>query len=293
MSISLSGFPAYLAIMTIILVIAVIPMYILSKLRRKTYEFSRQYDTVVKTEYMPPLNLTPAEIGYLSDAKFSKQEFYATILDLEQRGYINIEKNTIYSFKLERLQKEIVSLHKHEQLVLEEFSNTNSLIVSNSLNLKKFRQMVIASLAQKGLVKQSRLNINFLVTRIIILFLLFNTLLTLLLTFTGDSSASERLIFFFLTPLLFTPLTLPVSIVLGFIYHKIVGETGLWTKKMKNTWVEIAGYKYFIEQVELDNIKFESSELKTKTKIDAFPYAVALGLDTDWEKRFSNNKESN
>jgi len=285
MNISLSGFPAYVAIILFLLMFAMIPMYVISKLRRGTYEFARQYDTIIKTEYEAPYYLTPAELGYLTDAKFSKQEFFATILDLEQRGYLRIDKQSAYSFGITNLNKE-GRLKPHERLILEEFSTTSSLSLNNIKNLKKFRNKVLNSLSAKGLVKKQRVDISFLTSRVIIILLIINTSLSLLFALSGESSVIERIVFFFLLPILLSTVTLPLSIVLGYVYHKTVGETGLWTKKMKAVWTEIAGYKYFIEQVELDNIQFESSELKTKTKIKAFPYAVALGLDTEWQERF-------
>lgn len=288
MSISLSGFPAYIAIIIFVVMLTIIPMYLVSKLRRKTYEFTTKYDSLIKAEYEPPYDLTPAELGYLTDAKFSKREFFATILDLEQRGYLSIEKGSAQSFSIVRHNKDINNLHDHERLVVTEFSNTNSLSLENRMNLSKFRRAVVASLAEKGLVKKSRLHISTLPGRVLMIFLIFNALLTILFVTAEDSSIGDRIFFLFFTPLFVSPITLPVSLFFGYLYHKVVGETGLWTKKMKGAWAEVAGYKHFIEQVELDNIQFEHAELQTKTKIAAFPYAVALGLDTDWEKRFKH-----
>jgi len=287
MNISLSGFPAYIALILFLLMFAILPMYFLSKVRRKSYEFARQYDTIVKTEYDPPYGLTPAELGYIVDAKFSKREFFATILDLEQRGFIEINKS-LYSYELLKLSLETSKLHKHEKLIVHNFTNTSSLSLENRKNLKRFRQTVLSSLVSKGLVKPSAAEekVSFLAGRIILTLLVINTLLTILITFADDGSLFETIFFALLIPIMITPITLPISIVLGYVYHKIVGETGLWTKEMKQAWVEIAGYSHFVKQVELDNIQFESSELKSKTKIKAFPYAVALGLDTNWEKRF-------
>jgi len=288
MNVSLTGFPAYVAIIIFLLMFAIVPMYILSKARRKTYEFTRQHDNIIKTEYDPPYKLTPAELGYLVDARFSKREFYATVLDLEQRGYLEISKLPQHNYKLTNRGLNTGTLHKHEQLIVDNFTNTSSLSLQNKSNLKKFKQSVLSSLTSKGLVKNLPANVSFLAGRIVSIFLIMNVLLTILFLFAdSDDSLFDVIFFLFLSPLLFSPLTLPLSIALGYVYNKVVGETGLWTKQMKKAWAEVAGYKHFIEQVEIDNIQFESAELKSKTKIKAFPYAVALGLDTSWEDRLN------
>jgi hypothetical protein len=59
------------------------------------------------------------------------------------------------------------------------------------------------------------------------------------------------------------------------------------TKKFKQIWPEIEGYRDYIRQVEVDELKFESEELKTSSKNKALPYAIALELNTEWQKRFS------
>jgi hypothetical protein len=286
MNISLTGFPAYIALVLFFSSLAILPMYLLSKARRKTYEFTRQYDTIVVTGYEAPHGLTPAEIGYLTDAKFSKREFYATILDLEQKGFIEIEKSGIDNYRLTSLLKDDHSLKRHERLLIDELTSTNSFSCENRKILKKFRESVLSSLVKKGLVKSAAAQVSFLASRIIVIFLALNTLLTLTFLISDPGSFGDTIVFLVISPLLFSPITFPIAVILGYTYHKIVGETGLWTKKMKDIWVDIAGYKHFVQQVDLDNIQFESADLKSKTKIKAFPYAVGLGLDTKWQKRF-------
>jgi hypothetical protein len=286
MNVSLTGFPAYMAIIVTVTLLFSLPIYLISKIRRKSYEISREFGSIIKVEYEAPLGLTPAELGYLTDAKFSKQELYATLLDLEQRGFISIEKNFPNSFNIHDLRKDSSSLFDHEKYVLKEFKHTNSASIFTHTKLSNFRSEVVISLFKKGLIKNSDKGVSYLARRVIIMTILINITLLTLFLLGAESSTGDKVFLVIMSPLFFTPITLPVSIILGYSYNKIVGDTGLWTKKMKKAWAEVAGYKEFIKQVELDNIQFESEDLKTKTKIKALPYAIALGFDTKWEKRF-------
>lgn len=286
METSLSGFSAYIAIILTVILLLFSPIYLISKIRRKSYEVSRQFGSIIKAEYEAPLGLTPAELGYLSDAVFSKRELYATLLDLEQRGYLNIEKNFSNSFTVHDSGKDTSPLLGHEKFALESFQHTNSASVFNRAKLSQLRNEVMASLFEKGLVKKSHVGVSSLARRVTIMTVFLNIALMVPFLLNSESDMGGNLFFVFISPLLFTPITLPTSFILGYVYNKIVGDTGLWTEKKKKAWAEIEGYKEFIKQVELDNIRFESEDLKTKTRIKALPYATALGLDTRWKRRF-------
>ena len=67
-------------------------------------------------------------------------------------------------------------------------------------------------------------------------------------------------------------------------YIKIAGESWLGSVKLKQVWPEIEGYRYYIEVVDADQLKFESENTKGLAKNKALPYAVALGINTNWLK---------
>ena len=217
------------------------------------------------------------------------REVYATLLDLEQKGYVSIEQSSFGSHKITKLQNDYSDLAAHEKFVIEAFEHTSEVSIATKIRLSTFKKIVARSLANKGLIKHSYVGASFLGKRIVGTVFVLNTVLTVLFLFApsaGEVNYADKIIFVFILPLLFSTITIPVSIVLGLMYNKIVGDTGQWTKKMKKSWAEIAGYNEFVRQVELDNIQFESEGLKSKTKIKALPYAVALGLNTSWQKRF-------
>ncbi len=77
------------------------------------------------TEYEPPLDLSPAEIGVLLDYKATDREIAATIIDLSFRKYIAIRKlekkrflgkYTVYEFEL--LRDDVLDLRSHEKSVI-------------------------------------------------------------------------------------------------------------------------------------------------------------------------------
>jgi hypothetical protein len=68
-------------------------------------------------------------------------------------------------------------------------------------------------------------------------------------------------------------------------YQKIAGEPWLGTKKLKQVWSEIEGYRHFIEVVEADKLEFDSENTKGIVKNKTLPYAIALGFNTGWTKK--------
>ena len=77
--------------------------------------------------YTPPTDLTPGEVGLLYDNKFEDREITATIIDLAMRGFVAIRKvprshvlgnYTVYEFELLRDDAGVLDLKRHEQAVL-------------------------------------------------------------------------------------------------------------------------------------------------------------------------------
>lgn len=94
------------------------------------------------------------------------------------------------------------------------------------------------------------------------------------------------MVFALLIFVFFFPLFMCLALVAGTIYNNIVGQPGLWTEKLKTPWPQIEGFREYVRQVDLDEIQFESSKLKMVSKNKNLPYAIALGLNTEWESRF-------
>jgi len=284
---SLTGIPALIVIIIALGIPLWIAVMIISKFRRRYHEISIRWDNIVKTEYEAPLKLTPAELGYLSDSKFDSKELFATLLDLEQRGFLEIKKSRL-GFIAHKTTLAPKELRSHEKFIYNSKSNGNNILNYLSGNNNTFKKLVREDLYLRGLVKKSHLEASLLVSRILVIYLLINIIGTsyIFIVSVTNGQYADAFAFLFFVPIMLAPIGIPISIVGGYIYNKVVGETSIWTSKMKSAWAEIEGYKEFIRQVELDNIQFESSELKIKTKNKTLPYAVALGFNTEWKERF-------
>jgi hypothetical protein len=84
------GFPA---VVFLFLVLG-IPIFIVALMAASSSRFKRRKNQLsqqsIKAEYDPPENLSPAEIGYLFDSRFGRAELVSTLLDLEQKGLIEL-----------------------------------------------------------------------------------------------------------------------------------------------------------------------------------------------------------
>lgn len=78
------------------------------------------------TEYEPPLNLSPAEMGLLYDFQATDREITATLVDLAIRGYLQIRRlpkkhifSTHVSYEFELLNEDVLDLKSHEKALLD------------------------------------------------------------------------------------------------------------------------------------------------------------------------------
>ncbi len=69
------------------------------------------------------------------------------------------------------------------------------------------------------------------------------------------------------------------------IWAKLAGRYWINTRQARALWPELEGYKLYLEQVDLDNIQFESTDRGANPVTKTLPYAIIFGLDTRWQAR--------
>lgn len=290
-SFELSGTPALLVMIVLLSLFAYLFLYLPVKLittviahgKQKADRLRLLQQKTVIAEYDPPANLTPAEIGFLFDAKLSIAEVFATIVNLQQRSLATIGENEgklmVYEVKIGQ------SSTAFEGYILGRLDNHKGKTINKRFleNIRRSGDQVMKQqLQEKGYllpikeqIKRSFLRLSFIMAMLIILFPV--------LAFRPNTLEEITNTVFFL--IVFWPGYFIVSIFLYSTYQKIAGEPWLGTGKLKQIWTDIEGYRGFIQMVELDNLQFESETTKGIIKDKTLPYAIALGFNTGWLKK--------
>lgn len=281
---------ATLYLMLILGVPLVIAVFLAAGLRQKSHSLQLNENNTIISLYEPPFDLTPAEMGYLMDSKFGAHELMATLLDLEQRQHIHLNKHPVIGFTITKTDKQAIGLTEHEIYAMTKLTHVNNVSMALGSATKEFRILVMKSLSEKGFLKRSKIGAHYVLRRTILwnIAITITVFVGLLFSQMGSSGAtfSDALSEFWGVSIGLFLFFSPLSFLAGSIFDKIVGHTNVWTKEAKPKWAEIQGYREFVKLVELDRLKFESAELKTATLNRARPYAVAFSFNSDWQKRF-------
>ncbi|MDB5184256.1 MAG: hypothetical protein JWN38_64 [Candidatus Saccharibacteria bacterium] len=285
----LSGLPALIAIFLTIATPVVLIALVVSHTSRLVHRQRQRLDTTIVAEYDAPAGLTPAEVGYLFDSRFGRQEMVATLLDLEQKGMVRISHGQFDGLNIQRVDtKPLDSLKPHERYLLGHVETNTTLAAMSFGVLAGFRSTVRRSLADQGLIKQGTEVLNYYLRRLLITFLILTVPIMTWLVVISGHKPDDLLTLFVIFLFFVAPVFLILTIVVGGLYNRIVGQPGIWTAQLKQLFPEIQGYRDYIEQVELDELQFDSADLKQQSKNKALPYAVALGLNTEWRQRFDH-----
>jgi hypothetical protein len=279
----INGIAALLIFLLLLYVFIYLPIKLTVKIiahaKAKTDRMRKLTANVVVAEYDPPEGLSPAEIGYLLDTKLGDEEVFATIVQLEQRGFVSLDGQKVIEVK--QPSKEINDFEKY---VLANLKN----IIGKNLNKQFLRNVVIDGgvklndyLNTKGYLKTYKDRVKGEMIRVLIAMLL---LLALFACFLHPKSIHDFTAVAFFT-VFFSPLFFLTAVFLQSAYSKIVGEPWMGTPKLKQLWPEIEGYREYIKMVEQDNLKFESENTKGIVKNKVLPYAIALGFNTGWKNK--------
>lgn len=246
--------------------------------------FSRQ--TII-AHYEPPQGVHPAEMAFLYDQTFGKEEYLATLFDLERRGYITIAPTADSDdfvirlkphFHKERLGN--IDLHvlatlaitKHDQRIYWQDASRKITMYDRSL-----QNVVETELIHRGWLTERYRDKEYGVTALFVMMAIF-----------GISAA-------FLIPLGYVGWVYVVASILSLIfwwptmrstYFRTLRMSPRFNRHFTRRWGRLEGYRLFVEKVELDRIRFANREAREQYRHDTLPYAVALNLATDWQHRF-------
>lgn len=225
-------------------------------------------------QYEPPKDLTPGELGALSDNKATLVEVTASLIQAAVLGYIKIEQISEKSllkradYKLTKL-KDFTGLSANEQYLLTvlfegktELKLTDISKTTVPAAIKKFQDTLRESLKTKGLYTKK--------------------------TKFASTAAIGGL--FVLVFLVFTPFIFLIGFALlpiAMYCYKRAGQSPRRTPEGLEAWVYVEGFKLFLSVTEKDRLAFTDAPERTPKQFSKFlPYAIALGVENEWAKQF-------
>jgi Predicted membrane protein (DUF2207) C-terminal domain len=280
-NINLNGNIALLFLMAVVTIpaLVVISLYAVTSSRYRKHLFKSGQSVIA--EYTAPDNLTPAEIGYLFHFNSHITEVYGTAFDLERRGYVTITRLQ-NGLQITVKNTDPAGLKGHEVMMITEFKNSGVLTPTYGRQLLlAFSQSVRLQLEQAGYLKGS-VFIHYLravIWAIVLMDLVFPGVLLLI----SHSLGTITIVLFFAVTFGICVYA-PAAFVLAWLYTRLAGHAWMGSVKMKTLWPQILGFRSYIKLAELGQIQYNSNDLKAACTNYAFPYAVALGFNTNWQK---------
>lgn len=324
---SYEGFAAWAMFMVVALVIFGLLLVVLSPalmmvalMRRKAEKIMNERVNTVITQFDPPQDLLPAQMGLLYDMKCDEKELIATLFHLEQRGIIAIESRNKVKIVNE---KAYPNLKKFEKLAIQhadgetdtsKLPRTSQISYTNPrtgveelsvfrLPFQKKSRLEFALAIQESIEKKGIPMNNYqgaFTGRVLLMWFVIG-LWPLL--FTGAPVTSNGVEYsawsfqsftsaVFMVPFLglfLFPVYILIACAVVWLWTRVAGRYWLNTKQARALWPELEGYRRYLEQVDLDNIQFESSSGHDPVT-DTLPYAIIFGLETKWQNRLKNRK---
>ena len=218
----------------------------------------------------PPANFSPADIAVLHKMKMSRRALSSSIVNLAVKGHIKIMySNKKYS--LEKISKNTSPLSTEEEAISTAlFSKGNTLKLENKNHAVFSKAISNSTKAIKKKLNPTYFSFNY-------KHLLFGILASMVLSvlaFVLSPSAIIPLILFFL--LFFMAL----------IFTYLIKAP---TRKGRAVMDEIEGFKMYLKVAEKDQLNAAHEPEITPQRFEALlPFAIAIGLENEWGKKFEN-----
>lgn len=237
--------------------------------------------------YEPPLGVHPAEMAFLYDQTFGKEEYLATLFDLERRGYIAIIPTTdtddfVVSLKPTFYKERLGNIDLHVLATLAITKRGQHIYWRDAsrriaLHDRSLQHVVETELVRRGWITERYRDKEYGIMTLFFIIAIF-----------GVSAAC-------LIPLGYIDWVYASAAIVSFIfwwpttrstYFRALRMAPRFNRHFTRVWGQLEGYRLFVEKVELDRIRFANHVAHEKYRHDTLPYAVALNLATDWQRRF-------
>jgi uncharacterized membrane protein len=241
----------------------------------------------IATQYEPPAEMTPAELGTLIDGKPDMRDITASIVDLAVRGYLHITEtkderffglmsDQDYTFTLSRDRAEWAALKRHERDLLEAlFAGSDNSVTLSDLknkfykNLPGLRNELYGRLVRDGYYtgRPDHVRVLYIVGGIVAGVLV------------GIASGAV-LGYFGMQPVAGIVAGILTALIVAFFGWFMPSRTVRGTRELE----KVLGFREFLSRVEADRL---DRIVKTPAMFEKFlPYAMALGVEDNWAKAF-------
>lgn len=236
----------------------------------------KKRETII-AEYEPPDGLSPAEVGTIYDNKADTKDITATLIDLAIKGYLKIkqtgEGRKDYTFiKL----KEVGDLKNDYEVDLvnsifgsKTETKLNDLKNTFYTDLNRIKRNIYNTVTNKKYYAKNPNRAKF-----------------------GCLFIFSLLMFMASIPLGFVTLnfylgiSLLISSIIMFVFSMFMSKR---TIKGVRTLEKILGFKEFLTVTEKERLKFHNPPDMVPELFEKFlPYAMALGVETEWAKNFED-----
>lgn len=241
----------------------------------------------IATQYEPPAQMTPAELGTLIDGKPDMRDITASIVDLAVRGYLHIAQtenerffglfsNKDYTFTLKKERDAWIELKQHERDLLEALFGGSGTAVSLSDLKNKFykhlpglRDELYGRLVSDGFYTGRP-------DRVRLLYIIGGLIVGAAIVFASS---------WIMLSLGMQPIA---GIAAGILSAIIVILFGLFmpsrTPRGTRELEKVLGFREFLSRVEGDRL---DRTVKTPEMFEKYlPYAMALGVEDNWARAF-------
>ena len=240
----------------------------------------------IATQYEPPDQMTPAELGTLIDGKPDMRDITATIVDLAVRGFVHITETETehlfglysskdYTFELKKQSGEWGGLKSHERDMLEAMFGAKASVSLSDLKNKFYKHLpglkndLYGMLVRQGFYtgRPDRVRLLYIVAGIVAGVGLVVLSSTVMNRFGMQPAAG----------VVAGILSALVIILFGWF---MPSRTIRGTRELE----KVRGFEEFLTRVESDRM---DRTIKTPEMFERFlPYAMALGVADNWAKAF-------
>lgn len=260
----------------------------------KLKERAKQKSQTIVPQYEPPAQLSPGEVGMLTDSKSSNVEITATIIDLAIKGYIKIKQiqaKTLFKkpdFEIQKI-KNSTSLSAHEKDVYELITNNSksSLKLSDlspttsSVKITSFMKNLKSNLEDKGYYINTKSKVSKMPkSSLTVWFAISVTVSTIIgmIIFMEFAPSNWKVFFFSIGTLL-----------VGVSFARYANRTVRLTSSGIEEWADVEGLKLYLEVAEKQRLEFHDAPDKTPEHFSKLlPYAIALGVEKQWANHFKD-----
>lgn len=218
--------------------------------------------------FNPPGNFSPAEIGFLRSMGMTQRSMTAAIVSMAIKGFLRINK-TKRKYTLEKLDGGPSMLTPEENAIWNRFFRTEDILELDNKNHSTFTTALNqASHVMEKKMKPRYFSLNS--YRLIPVFFL---------------SVAWAVLTFIFSPVLYVPVILSVLfLVLFIVFFWLIKAPTVEGRKVMD---EIAGFKMYLSVAEKDKLNFfHEPDMTVERFEEMLPYAIALGVENKWGKKF-------